>query len=143
MNRSFKIHIISYLIILDVVKSCGSAITLNNTYWQSPTTINSGSACALTIKLNSGAVGAGAAAIAQVRYVHITVPVNNHSVFLTCVFFLAWILFRSLSASLVSIRFVARIHSLYLVQQTVCQSFVAIMLANTVINDNLFSKLNG
>ena len=42
------------LIDKDVITACGGAVTLNNTYWQSPATaVTAPSTCALTVKLNS------------------------------------------------------------------------------------------
>ena len=52
----------------DVVNSCGGRVTINNTYWQSPSAINSGTTCALTISLNPSLVEQPNA-IAQVRYI--------------------------------------------------------------------------
>ena len=42
---------------IDAITTCGGAVTLNNTYWQSPTTaVSSTSTCALTVRLNSALV---------------------------------------------------------------------------------------
>ncbi|KAK4010454.1 hypothetical protein OUZ56_019597 [Daphnia magna] len=49
---------------INAVTSCGSTITLNNTYWQSPTTLPS--SCSLTIKLDQTLLEQGQE-IAQIR----------------------------------------------------------------------------
>jgi len=38
---------------INAVTTCGSTVTLNNTFWQSPTTISTPTTCALTVRLDS------------------------------------------------------------------------------------------
>ena len=136
-RRKIIFNVCTQLCFLDVVKSCGSVITSNYTYWQSPAVISSGSICPLTIRLNSEMLGAGAPSIVQVRCVLIInylsvllkTKLTTHLSFLL----LVWILYPSPSASHPSIRFVVRIHLVCPAHRTVCQSFAATTLANTVI----------
>ena len=55
--------------LIDVLTKCGSTVTLNNTYWQSPMTpVAVPSTCALTVKLDSKLVEQAANPICQIRY---------------------------------------------------------------------------
>ncbi|KZS14670.1 Uncharacterized protein APZ42_020016 [Daphnia magna] len=38
---------------INVMSSCGATVTLNNTYWQSPSTISTPSTCVLTVKVDT------------------------------------------------------------------------------------------
>jgi hypothetical protein len=40
----------------DEVEKCGALVTLNNTYWQAPAAVSSGSSCGLTVKLDENLV---------------------------------------------------------------------------------------
>lgn len=42
----------SNLVHADTVTRCGGVVTLNNTYWQAPASVSSGTACSLTVRLD-------------------------------------------------------------------------------------------
>ncbi|EFX72899.1 hypothetical protein DAPPUDRAFT_110154 [Daphnia pulex] len=53
---------------VEIVSSCGSTVTLNNTYWQSPSTpVSAPSTCALTVRLDTKLVEQLAKPICQIR----------------------------------------------------------------------------
>lgn len=54
-------------ITIDEVEKCGALVTLNNTYWQAPAAVSSGSSCGLTVKLDENLVEQKKA-ICQIRY---------------------------------------------------------------------------
>jgi hypothetical protein len=61
-------HSLSIVFLSDVVNSCGGTVTLNNTYWQSPSTpVNAPSTCVMTVRLDNKLVEQ-AAPICQIRY---------------------------------------------------------------------------
>ncbi|XP_046637998.1 uncharacterized protein LOC124316228 [Daphnia pulicaria] len=41
---------------INEVEKCGALVTLNNTYWQAPAAVSSGSSCGLTVKLDENLV---------------------------------------------------------------------------------------
>lgn len=51
----------------DEVEKCGALVTLNNTYWQAPAAVSSGSSCGLTVKLDENLVEQKKT-ICQIRY---------------------------------------------------------------------------
>jgi hypothetical protein len=50
----------------DVVNSCGAIVTLNNTYWQTPTT-NLRNPCSLTVRMDPTFVEQSKESICQIR----------------------------------------------------------------------------
>ena len=43
-----------FSLMTDVITTCGGTVTLNNTYWQSPTTaVSAPSTCALTVRMDT------------------------------------------------------------------------------------------
>ena len=52
----------------DTITTCGGTVTLNNTYWQSPTTgVKAPSTCALTVRMDTKLVEQLAKPICQIR----------------------------------------------------------------------------
>ncbi len=61
-------HSLSNVFPTDVVNSCGGTVTLNNTYWQSPSTpVNAPSTCVMTVRLDNKLVEQSSP-ICQIRY---------------------------------------------------------------------------
>lgn len=57
-------------LILDAITTCGGTVTLNNTYWQSPSTpVSAPSTCALTVRMDTKLVEQLAKPICQIRLV--------------------------------------------------------------------------
>lgn len=61
----------------DEIPNCGQLVTFNNTYWQSPSLINSESSCNLTIKLDHHLVEQSKP-ICQIRSVEYYTHRNNY-----------------------------------------------------------------
>lgn len=67
----------------DVITTCGGTVTLNNTYWQSPTTgVSAPSTCALTVRMDTKFVEQSIRPICQVRYVANYLNKKKHNIFL-------------------------------------------------------------
>ena len=68
------IHLILFYLILnflkDTVTRCGATVTLNNTYWTSPTTLSAESTCSLAVKMDSTLPEQKRNPICQVRWVY-------------------------------------------------------------------------
>jgi hypothetical protein len=67
-NISFanKINVLTHS--LDAINTCGATVTLNNTYWQSPSVaVNAPTICALNIKLDNKFVEQLGKPICQIR----------------------------------------------------------------------------
>lgn len=67
-NETFKCNAILFRNV-DTVTRCGATVTLNNTYWQAPTTLSAESTCSLSIQLNPTLAEQRRNPICQVRWV--------------------------------------------------------------------------
>ncbi|XP_046637991.1 uncharacterized protein LOC124316223 isoform X3 [Daphnia pulicaria] len=72
---------------INAITTCGGTVTLNNTYWQSPSTaVSSPSTCALTIRMDTKLVEQLAKPICQIRldFVSFTIDQPSATTFGTC-----------------------------------------------------------
>lgn len=133
----------------DTVTRCGATVTLNNTYWQAPTTLSADSTCSLDVKMDPTLPEQRRNPICQVRWVYYIISVipraepkptqrtwllyrKRIDEILMCVYIIDWISKLSPSPDPIPRPFALRTTSGWAGLPIKCRLFAAKMSANTV-----------
>jgi hypothetical protein len=133
----------------DTVTRCGATVTLNNTYWQAPTTLSTESTCSLNVKMDPTLPEQRRNPICQVRWVYYIISVipraepkptqrtwllyrKRIDEILMCVYIIDWISKLSPSPDPILRPFALRTTSGWAGLPIKCRLFAAKMSASTV-----------